>query len=134
MVEERGTQSHPVEIEGHSAQAEPGQARTVDVPGKGVSMPSLSAPPTHKQQICRHRRMAAQKHRDAEGRVAAICAQALERRWNELHYVVALHAIHRLLRGVLGIIETVLEGTRWEIPEPDGARGKTPSGRPGEKG
>ena len=121
MNEERSTEGNLPESGG--------QERALGVPFEGVTESRLSVSHTGREQARRHRRIAAGEHHDAERRVAAVCAQALNRRWNEIHYLVALHGLHQLLQGALRIIEMALEGTGWEIPLPDGDRAEThPSG------
>ena len=87
-----------------------------------------------REQAERHRRITASEHPDAEGRVAAVCAEALNQRWNEIHYLAALHGLHQLLQGALRIIEMALEGTGWEIPTPDGDEVERPPAGHAEDG
>ena len=90
------------------------------VPIEGVAEIRLPVARPGRERAERHRRTTAGEHHDAEDRVAAVCAESLNRRWNEIHYLVALHGLHRLLQGALRLIETALEGTGWEISAPDG--------------
>ena len=110
------------------------QERALAMPIEDVTEICTSKAHIEREQAERHRRITASEHPDAEGRVAAVCAEALNRRWNEIHYLVALHGLHRLLQGALRIIETALEGTGWEIPAPNGDGVERPTARHAEDG
>jgi hypothetical protein len=111
-----------------------GQERALAMPIEVVTEIRASLAHIDREQSERHRRTTASEHHDTEGRVAAICAEALNRRWNEIHYLVALHGLHRLLQGALRLIEMALEGTGWEIPAPNGDGVERPTARHAEGG